>query len=78
MNFSKFLRTPFLQNTSGQLLLQLDCFICPKDIMIIVVLLQIMGDGKVRRDSFMFGFVGGDMGVDILFFLFFVLFLCFC
>ena len=78
MNFSKFLRTPFLQNTSGQLLLQLDCFICPKDMMIIVVLLQIMGDGKVRWDSFMLGFGMGDNGVDILYFLFSVLFLCFC
>ena len=78
MNFSKFLRTPFLQNTSGQLLLQLDCFICPKDMMIIVVLLQIMGDGKVRWDSFMLGFGMGDIGVDILYFLFSVLFLCFC
>ena len=78
MNFSKFLRTPFLQNTSGQLLLQLDCFICPKDMMIIVVLLQIMGDGKVRWDSFMLGFGMGDIGVDVLYFLFSVLFLCFC
>ena len=46
--------------------------------MIIVVLLQIMGDGKVRWDSFMLGFGMGDIGVDILYFLFSVLFLCFC
>ena len=37
----------------------LHCLICAKDIMIIVLLLQVMGDGKLGGCSFLLGFGGG-------------------
>ena len=54
LNISSFLTLPY----------PLDCFNCAKDIMIIVLLLEMMGDGKVgagggvhRGGSFMLGLV---------------------
>ena len=46
LNITSFLTLPHL----------LHCLICAKDIMIIVFLPQVMGDGKVRGGSFMLGF----------------------
>ena len=56
------------------------CLLCSNDIMIIVLLLQIIGDGKVEGSSFMLGFGGGGTGSSYHVFLFFcfVLFLCCC
>ena len=51
----------------------LHCLICAKDIMVTLLLLQVMGDGKVGGGSFMLGFGWGD-GVGITVFLFFVVF----
>ena len=40
----------------------LHCPICAKDIMVTVLSLQVMGDGKVGGGSFMLGFGWGDTG----------------
>ena len=49
LNIALFLTLPHL----------LYCLVCAKDIMIIVLLLQVMGDGKVGGGSFMLGFGWG-------------------
>ena len=67
MNISSLLTLPYPFNS----------LIYTKDIMIIALLLQMMGDGKVGGVSFMLGFEWEDR-VPIIFFLFFVLFLCSC
>ena len=64
LNISSFLTLPH----------PLDSFLCTKDIIIIVLLRQIMGDGKVGGGSVLLGF-GWGKGLDIIFFLFFVLLL---
>ena len=56
----------------------LHCPISAKDIMVIVLLLQMMGDGKVGGGLFILGFGWGDRGWVYFFFLFLVLFLCCC
>ena len=56
----------------------LHSLICAKDIMIIVLLLQVMGDGKVGWWFIYVRVWVGGQGVGIIFFLFFVLFLCCC
>ena len=61
----------------------LHCFICAKDIMVTVLLLQVTGEGGGRgwEGWGRFIYVGvcvGGQGVGIIFFLFFVLFLCCC
>ena len=53
----------------------LHCLICAKDIMVILLLLQVMGDGKVGGGSFMLGFGWGDRGWVSCFFYFLF---CFC
>ena len=56
----------------------LDCLICAKDIMIIVLLLQMIG-GKEGWWWFIYVRVWvGEREVGIIFFQFFVLFLCCC
>ena len=53
----------------------LHCPICVKDIMVIVLLLQVMGDGKVGGGSFMLEFGWGDRRWVSYFFYFLF---CFC
>ena len=53
----------------------LHCLICSKDIMIIVLLLQVLGDGKVDGWFIYVRVSVGDRGGDHIF-LFCVLFLC--
>ena len=56
----------------------LDCFICAKDIMIIVLLLQMMGGCEgFAVFCLCYGLGGGAVG-DIIFLIFFVLFLSCC
>ena len=57
------------------LLHPLHCLICSKDIMIIVLLLQVLGDGKVDGWFIYVRVLVGDRGGDHIF-LFCVLFLC--
>ena len=52
LNIRPFLALPHL----------LHCPICAKDIMVTVLLLQVMEDGKVGGGSFMLGFGWGDRG----------------
>ena len=55
----------------------LHCLICAEDVMVIV-LFQVMGDGKVGGWFIYVRVWVGGQGVGIIFFLFFVLFLCCC
>ena len=50
LNISSILTLPHPSN----------CLFCANDIMIIVLLLQIIGDGKVGGSSFMLGFEWGE------------------
>ena len=52
----------------------LHCPICATDIMVIVLSLQVKGDGKVGGGSFMLGFGWGDTGsISFFYFLLFLL-----